>query len=262
MLKRRLIPVLFLRNGFIVRSELFKSYKNIGNPILEAKRFNDWDVDELIYIDISDDEFHDSRRDDHKTKFRSNFLSVVEEVTKVCRMPLTFGGGIRTMTDIQERLFLGVDKVTLNRMAVSSPEFIVRAVQNFGSQCITASVDYKVKNQRAFVHSPCLYSTEIDLIEHCIHLQELGVGEIFLNCVDRDGTGQGYDLDTINLVSDAISVPLVVCGGAASEYDILELAVSTTVSGLAAGNMFHFTELSYPRTKKLLAKKNVNVRVR
>ena len=145
-------------------------------------------------------------------------------------------------------------------MAVTSPDRCACGPKFFLS--ITASVDYTVKNQQAFVHSPCLFSRDIDLIEHCINLQELGVGEIFLNCVDRDGTGQGYDLDTICSVGDAISVPLVVCGGAASEYDILELAVSTPVSGLAAGNMFHFTELSYPRTKKLLAKKNVNVRVR
>jgi cyclase len=249
-----------LRNGFIVRSELFNSYKNIGNPISEAQRFNEWNVDELIYIDISPSVIYERSRGDHKIKGGSTFLSIVEEVALVCRMPLTFGGGIRTLNDIRDRLFLGADKVTINTMADTSSHFVREAVEQFGSQCIVASVDYIINNGRAIVQKPNMTSEHIDLIDHCLKLEELGVGEIFLNSVDRDGTGHGYDLNTTGSVCASVSIPVISCGGAANEFDVLELAQSTDVSGLAAGNMFHFTEHSYQRTKKLLVRNKINIR--
>jgi imidazole glycerol-phosphate synthase subunit HisF len=141
MLKFRLIPVLLLENGFLVRSEIFKIHQIIGNPINEVKRFNEWNVDELIYLDISGDDNYDQRRSDHKEPVLNDPLKILEEVSKTCFMPLTWGGRIRTIDDMKVRFKYGADKITINTAAVRNPALITEAAQKFGNQAIVVSID-------------------------------------------------------------------------------------------------------------------------
>ncbi len=260
MLKRRLIPVLFLKNGLIVRSEKFSYHQNLGNPIAEAKRYSDWNVDELIYIDISRERYYDLRRDDLKVTGKDNILDIIHEISKVCFMPLTFGGGIRTIEDIRERIKRGADKVTINTAAVEDPSFITRSAEAFGSQCIVVSIDWKYANGKPKVFKGGIEETDLDPVAWAEEAETRGAGEIFLNTIDLDGMASGYDIDTIRKVSDKVSIPVIACGGAGSFYDFVDVALKTNVSAIAAGNIFHFTELAYPRAKEKLLKSGIDVR--
>jgi len=262
MLKRRLIPVLYIKNGFIVRSENFTEHKIIGNVVNAVRRFNEWDIDELVYIDISRDNNYDSRRDDHKIKRVTSVEEILDLVSKECFMPLTFGGGILNYETIKRFLEKGADKVLVNRMLYENPKDIHKAVSNFGSQAIVAAVDYKIVDGdiRFYSHfgDKDLGMTVTDLKKL---LLELKVGEIFLTSIDRDGTGEGYDVDSIQSLSNFFHIPVVVCGGAIGTLDFEEVASRTDVSGIAAGNMFHFTENIYPRSKRELVSKEFNFRL-
>lgn len=261
MVKTRLIPVLYIKNGLIVRSEDFSYHQNIGNIINEASRYNEWNVDELIYIDISRTDEYDLRRDDHKIKSYSSKQEIITEIARVCFMPLSFGGGIRSLVDIDKLIKSGADKITLNTAAFENPQLIKESALKYGSQAIVASVDYRKINSEAIVFTNFgQTNTGVKLLEWVIELEKLGAGEIFMNAIDRDGKACGYDTETIGQVVDASKLPVIACGGAADEYDFVDLAKATKVSGIAAGNMFHFTERSYPRAKQTLKKNGINVR--
>src|SRR3989344_675536 len=141
MLKTRLIPVLYIKNGLIVRSEGFSYHHNIGNVVTEAKRFNEWNVDELIYIDISREKYYDLRRDDHNVKSYNSIGKIIDKISRVCFMPLTFGGGIRTIADVNHRIKNGADKITLNTGAFENPKLITQAAEKYGSQAVVISID-------------------------------------------------------------------------------------------------------------------------
>jgi len=261
MLKTRLIPALFIKNGLIVRSEDFSYHQNIGNVINEASRYNDWDVDELIYIDISREKHYDLRRDDHRIKSVNTIEQIIVEISKVCFMPLTFGGGIRTIADVDVKIKNGADKVTVNTGAFENPQLVAEIAQKYGSQCVVVSVDYRLQEGTPIVFTRFgqhdTMTSVYDWVKEC---EKLGAGEIFLNSIENDGTALGYDLDTIGSVVEFCRLPVIACGGAGDMYDFVELAKSTKVSAIAAGNIFHFTERSYPRAKLLLKKEGVNVR--
>lgn len=261
MLKVRLIPVLYIKNGLIVRSEGFSYHQNIGNVINEAHRYNEWNVDELIYIDISRTNDYDLRRDDHKIKSVSTISEIIQSISKVCFMPLTFGGGIRTLHDVDIRIKNGADKITLNRGALENPNLIKDVAIKYGTQCVVISIDYKIINNTPIVFSDFgQKNTGINIYDWIKEVESLGAGEIFVNSIERDGKGNGYDIETIGQVVEKTKVPVIACGGAADEYDFVDLAKATKVSGIAAGNMFHFTEQSYPRSKKALLNHKINVR--
>jgi cyclase len=260
MLKRRLIPALFLKNGLIVRSEGFSYHQNLGNPLAEVRRYSDWNVDELIYIDISREKFYDLRRDDLKVASKGTIIDIIRDVSKVCFMPLAFGGGIRTLEDIRQRIMNGADKVTINSIAIEDPSFIRRSSEVFGSQCIVVSIDYKYVEGKPKVFRGGLSETDLDPVEWAGKVEAQGAGEIFLNSIDRDGSAEGYDIEMARSVADSVGIPVIACGGAGTFYDFVELAKGTNVSAIAAGNIFHFTELAYPRAKEALLKNNVNVR--
>jgi imidazole glycerol-phosphate synthase subunit HisF len=261
MLKTRLIPILYIKNGLIVRSEEFKEHKNIGNIINEAHRYNEWSVDELIYLDISREKHYDLRRDDHKIVSYHDIEEVIIRISDVCFMPLTFGGGIRSLQDIEMRIKSGADKVSLNTSAFTNPDLIKITAKKFGSQCIVISVDYKIINSIPYVFiENGGENTELSIFDWVRECQKLGAGEILLNSIDRDGKGNGFDIEVIGAVVDSTSLPVIACGGAGDFYDFVELAKTTNVSGIAAGNIFHFTERSYPRAKKILKKEKINVR--
>lgn len=261
MLKIRLIPVLYIKNGLIVRSEGFTYHQNIGNIIDEAKRYNQWDVDELIYIDISRENHYDLRRDDLKLKSYSTIEKIIQEISKVCFMPLTFGGGIRTIEDIDLRIQNGADKICLNTGVFENPELISEASLKYGSQCIVLSIDYRIIDNEPIAFSNFgQKNTFKNLYAWVKDCENSGAGEIFINAIDRDGKANGYDLKTIKKVCELSNLPVIACGGAGDPYDFVDLAKGTKVAAIAAGNIFHFTELSYPRSKQLLKKNNVNVR--
>lgn len=261
MLKRRLIPVLFLKNGLIVRSQQFSYHQNLGNATSEVKRYSDWNVDELIYIDISKEKIYDLRRDDTCFKTRDNLIDIIHDVSKVSFMPLTFGGGIRTLDDIRMRLQHGADKVTINSIVFENESFVYESAKRFGAQCIIVSIDVKYIDGIPYVFKGGHEQTTLDPVEWAREVEKRGAGEIFLNSIDRDGMAEGYDCELIGRVTEAVNIPVIACGGAADTYDFIELAKKTEVSAIAAGNMFHFTELSYPRAKNQLEKNNINVRI-
>ncbi len=261
MIKTRLIPVLYIKNGLIVRSEDFVYHQNIGNVIDEAKRYNDWNVDELIYIDISRDKFYDLRRDDHNIKSLNSIEEIIKCISRVCFMPLAFGGGVRTMEDVGYIIQNGADKVVLNTGAFLSPNLISDVAEKYGSQAVVVSIDYKIIDNHPIVFTDFgKNNTGVSVFEWVKKCEELGAGEIFINTIDYDGHGTGYDIETIKKVVEFCKIPVVACGGAGKLEHFLDLADATNVSGIAAGNLFHFTELSYPRAKKLLKNGGYNFR--
>jgi len=261
MAKLRLIPVLYIKNGFIVRSEDFNYHQIIGNVVNEAKRYNDWNIDELVYIDISRENDYDSRRDDHKVKSFSSIDEIINVISRTCFMPLTFGGGIRTMEQVDFLIKNGADKITLNTGAIISPALIRDASLKYGSQAIVLSVDYKLVDGKPIIFAKFgQENTGMEVYDWIKEGEELGIGEIFLNSIDRDGKASGYDLETIGRVVEQTKVPVIACGGAGDSFDFVDLAKETKVSGIAAGNWFHFVEGSYPRAKQLMKKHGINVR--
>lgn len=261
MLKTRLIPVLYLMNGLIVRSEQFSVHQIIGNIVNQAARYNEWDVDELVYIDISREGGPDLRRDDHKIEAYTDPRQVIERIASVCFMPLTVGGGIRSMEDAEMRVRHGADKLTLNTALFDAPELVSALAGRYGSQAVVASIDYRMVDGKPRVHSRFgAHDTGTDPCEWARYCVELGAGEILLNAADRDGMACGYDLDTIAGVVQAVRAPVIACGGAAEFHDFVEVVRETGVSAVAAGNIFHFTERSYPRAKQLMKREGLDVR--
>ena len=261
MVKKRLIPVLYIKNGLIVRSENFKEHKIIGNVVNEVTRYNHWDIDELVYIDISRDDSFDSRRDDHKIKRISTIDEALEMIAKECFMPLSFGGGIRDLDTIKKYLKNGADKVILNTLLHKGPTIVKEAIEIFGAQAIVASLDYRMEEGRMVFY----IENGTEALPHSIedmatYITDLGCGEVFLTSMDNDGRGEGYDLPSIQKVVDLFDVPVIACGGAIAVFDFEEAYSIKNLSGIAAGNMFHFTENIYPRSKKTLKSKNLNFR--
>lgn len=263
MLKNRLIPCLLLQNGLLVRSEKFNVHTVIGNPVHEVERFSQWSVDELIYLDISRDDYYDQRRDDMKVQRITSVLEILEEVAKTCFMPLTFGGRIRTTQDIHDRISRGADKVAINTIALEKPQFITEAAQVFGSQCIVVSMDVKqhgAGRYEVYAHwgqGP----TGLDPVSWAKEVERLGAGEIFLNSIDRDGTAEGYDLDLIGAVATAVRIPVIACGGVGRYEDFAAGVLQGKASAVSAANIFHFKELSDKNAKRAMKKAGVSVRL-
>lgn len=262
MLKHRLIPVLLLKDGLLVRSESFKIHQIIGNPVHEVQRFNEWNVDELIYLDISREQNYDLRRDDAKIKNLDDPLTILDEVSKTCFMPLTWGGGIRTLDDIRMRISRGADKITLNTAAFQTPELITQASKVFGSQAVVISIDVLRHNDgrlEVFVDGG-KQATGLDPAEWAKQVEMLGAGEILINSIDRDGTGVGYDLDLIRKVTAATTLPVIALGGV-GRYEHYAEGIKAGASAVAAANIWHFKELSDRGGKRALAKAGVPVRL-
>ncbi len=261
MKKRRLIPLLLLNNGFLVQSRQFKNFQILGNALSSVKRFSEWAADELIYLDISRSNSYDIKRDDLNTKNAKSFLEIIKEVSKVSLMPITAGGKIKSIKNIYDLLKCGADKVVVNTILVENKKFLQLSSREFGSQCIVASVDVKKINNEYIVHSQNgELNTKIKLKDHLKYCQDSGAGEIFLNSIDRDGSGAGYDIDLFNLASNIIKIPIIACGGAGSYDHILELAKKTNVDGISAANFFQHIDQSLYLAKKRLYQSRENFR--
>ncbi|NBN98362.1 MAG: histidine biosynthesis family protein, partial [Flavobacteriia bacterium] len=193
----RLIPVLLLKHGVIVRSQLFKVHQVIGNPMSTVQRYSNWNVDELIILDISRaEDRHDLRRDDLQQNYNGNStIDVLKAIAKVCFMPLTFGGRIKSISDIETRLLAGADKVAINSAAFENPVLIEQAARRFGSQCIVASIDALSSDKgdwEVFIEGGHR-ATGWTPTDWACEMERRGAGEILLNSIDRDGSAQGYD---------------------------------------------------------------------
>ena len=262
MTKIRLIPVLFLKNGFFVRSEKFSEHKIIGNVVNIVRRFNEWDIDELIVIDISKNNNHATIREDHKVPKLDNLNDVLNLISKECFMPLTFGGGIKSEKQARNLFENGADKILINSLMYEAPDIIKRLTDSYGSQAVVFSLDYRVEeNKPVFYYNNGLKKSNQDLKKLKELISWSNVGEILIHCIDRDGTAIGYDLENLKNFTNNFNLPIICCGGAINYYDFFDvISFFPDISGIAAGNMFHFTENIYPRSKKFLKSKKLNVR--
>jgi cyclase len=261
MLKKRIIPVILLRNGLIVQSRGFKRYQSLGSPTAAVQRLSSWSSDELIYIDISNEPYYDLKRDDLNHPKYDSIIDIIELISKKCIMPLTFGGGIRTIDDVRLRIKLGADKISINTVAIEKPSLITEIAEQFGSQCVVVSIDVK-RNEKGvpFVYKRGHEPTDFNPVEFAQMIEKLGAGEILLNSIDRDGTGMGFDIELINEVSNAVRIPVIALGGAGKWDDFEEVINKTKASAVAAANIFHHSENSIYNVKKYLYDKNFPVR--
>jgi cyclase len=263
VLKTRLIPCLLLKNGHLVRSEEFSFHQIVGNPVTQVERFNAWTVDELIYLDITREGTHDLRRDDHKVKIEDDILRIIDLVSRQCFMPLTFGGGIRTVEDIRARLASGADKVTINTAALADPAFITEAARIFGSQAIVVSIDALKRGEGEWEAMGGWGKTPSgrDVVSWAQEAERRGAGEIFLNSIERDGMANGYDIPLIRSVVDATTIPVIACGGVGRFAHLVKGATEGGASAVSAANIFHFTEHSTVKAKQALSAGGVDVRL-
>ncbi len=260
MLKTRLIPVLLLKDGLLVRSEEFSYHQIIGDPIHEVQRLSEWNVDELIYIDIARGEVYDQRRDDTIHGTLNSSLDILDAVSRSCFMPLTWGGKITSVADMRRFISRGADKITVNSAAFRNPELISQGASMFGSQAIVVSIDAKRTEDgyRTFIDGGRT-DTGTDPADWASEAQRLGAGEVLLQSIDRDGTGEGYDLDLIARVTQTTSIPVIACGGVGAFSDYAE-GIRAGASAVAAANIWHFKELADALGKKAMMKEHIPVR--
>ena len=274
MLKTRLIPVLLLKNGILVRSRNFTFHQMMGNHIEQVKRFSEWKADEIVYLDISRDDSYgldgnkniigsSSSNSEVVQNSKKNIIDIISDLSRICRVPLSVGGKIRTLEDIKKRLKAGADKVVINSVAIDNPEFIKKAAEEFGSQCIVVSIDVKKTSMDKWNIFKYFGKniTDLNLTKWIEIIQELGAGEILIQSIDRDGTSQGYDLDLLKSISKKITVPCIILGGAGNFDDFVKAHAINNEVSLAAANVFHFTEQSVLNAKKHMFKNKINVRV-
>jgi len=251
MLKTRLIPCIITKNSLVVQSFNFNKYLPIGNVKTAIEFFVNWDVDEIIILDI----------DAYREGCRPN-IKLVEWAATECFVPLTVGGGIRTIEDIRDLLNAGADKVCVNAIARKNPAFIKQAAAIYGSQCITVSID-AIQTEEG--HRVFDYITKETLMvtpsEYAHELEQLGAGEIFLNSVDRDGSRLGYDVDLLKSVSSNLKIPVVACGGVGKVADLAQGVLKGGCQAVAAANIFQHTEHSTIAAKSHLLRSGVQVRL-
>jgi imidazoleglycerol phosphate synthase cyclase subunit len=259
----RLIPVLLLKNGLIVRSELFKIHQSIGSPLHTVRRLSNWNVDELILLDISSDDRHDLRRDDLQVKYTdSSFVGLLPEIAKLCFMPLAVGGRIRSLDDMRVRFAAGADKCVINTAAIDDPSLIQKASLEFGAQAVVVSIDVLRKPDGSVeVYSKGgKLQTGLHPVAWAKTCAELGAGEILINSIDQDGVGAGYDLELIAAVTKAVTIPVIACGGAGKYEHFAPGILEAGASAVAAANIFHFFEMAYPLAKRACIEQGVSMR--
>ena len=261
VLKTRLIPVHYLMNGRIVRSEGFRDFKVIGNPLGQLERLNAWKADELVYIDITRSGDHDLMRDDHFVKNLGDVVSILRAVARQVFMPLAFGGRIRAMEDVDAFIRNGADKVIVNSQAYREPDLVTRVARKYGSQAMIAGIDVKRLDGRLVLHiDQGRTPVDDDPADHARRLEDSGAGEILLNAIDRDGTARGYDIKAVAEIAGAVGIPVIACGGAGTFEHFGEVLDQTGAAAVAAGNIFHFTENAYRRAKRTLFERGYPVR--
>lgn len=251
MLKTRLIPTLLLMEGRMVKTIKFDRLRDVGHPVKAAKVYDAQNVDELIFLDIT------ATQEERRTLY-----DVIRAVTEECFMPFTAGGGLRTTQDIRELLQAGADKVTLNTEAVRRPQFITEAAELFGNQCIVVSIDARLvgyKKYEVFIKRGT-QATGLDPAEWAQQAVELGAGEIMITSIDRDGTLEGYDLDLIKRVTQAVPVPVIASGGAGTPEHFVQAVKEGGAHAVAAASIFHFTDQNPIKSRAYMKRAGLDVR--
>lgn len=251
MLKVRIIPCLDVKDGRVVKGVNFVRLRDAGDPVEQAILYDKAGADELCFLDITAS--HENR---------GILLDVVRKTAEACFMPLTVGGGVRTLEDIRALLLAGADKVSINTEAVKRPEFVREAAEKFGSQCIVAAIDAKETAPgrfEVFTHGG-RNATGIDAVSHARKLAAYGAGEILLTSMDRDGTKAGYNLALTRAVADAVGVPVIASGGAGTLDHLVAGVRDGHASAVLAASIFHFAETTIAAAKAKLAAAGLPVR--
>lgn len=255
MLAKRIIPCLDVKEGRVVKGVNFVELKDAGDPVEAAKVYDKEGADELVFLDIT-----------ASYENRDIIIDVVKKTAACAFMPLTVGGGVRTIDDIRRLLKAGADKVSINTAAVKNPEFVKESTLRFGSQCIVVAIDAK----RTFSEKGMFFqvythggriATGIDAVEWAKKMEQYGAGEILLTSMDRDGTKEGYDIELTKTVSENVSIPVIASGGAGKLEHFYEGLVIGKADAVLAASLFHYGILSITDTKKYLASKGVCVRL-
>lgn len=251
MLAKRIIPCLDVRDGKVVKGVNFVGIKEVGDPVELAKQYSDANADEIVFLDITAS--HEGR---------STMLDVVRRTAEVVFVPLTVGGGIRTIDDVRDTLRAGSDKVGINSAAVRTPELINEAAAMFGRQCIVCAVDAKRMDDGTWhvVINGGRIDTGKELIAWVKELEERGAGEILLTSMDADGTKAGYDLEMTKAVCDAVHIPVIASGGAGSIDDFVQVFEETGCDAALAASLFHYGELTIDEVKDAMRARGIAAR--
>lgn len=253
MLAKRIIPCLDVKNGRVVKGISFVQLKDAGDPVECAKAYEDQGADELVFLDIT-----------ASYEKRGIIIDIVERTAAEVSMPLTVGGGIKTLDDIKTLLRAGADKVSINTTAVENPDFIKKASERFGSQCIVVAIDAKRREGLkpawdVYTHGG-RKNSGLDAISWAKKVEGLGAGEILLTSMDRDGTKEGYDVYLTLSISESVSIPVIASGGAGSLEHLYTAFKEGKTDAVLAASIFHFGEFTIPQAKIFLKKKGINIR--
>ena len=251
MLAKRIIPCLDVRDGRVVKGVTFVNIRDAGDPVELAKYYSDQGADEIVFLDIT-----------ATSDARDTVADVVERTAAQVFVPLTVGGGIRTLEDFQRLLRAGADKISVNSAAVARPELIFEAAERFGSQCVVLAVDARSRGDGTWevVVAGGRKPTGMDLIEWVKKGEALGAGEILLTSMDADGTKAGFDLAMTKAVTNAVSIPVIASGGCGSLAHFAEVFEETGCDAALAASLFHFGELTVPQVKEYLETRQIPVR--
>ena len=251
MLAKRIIPCLDVKDGRVVKGVNFVGLRDAGDPVELAKYYSDAGADEIVFLDIT--ATHEARK---------TVADVVERTAEQVFVPLTVGGGIRTLEDFQVLLRAGADKISVNSAAVRDPELIARAAERFGSQCVVLAIDAKRRENGRFevVVNGGRVFTGLDAVEWAREGERLGAGEILLTSMDADGTKAGFDLDMTRAVTQAVSIPVIASGGCGSLEHFAQVFEQTGCDAALAASLFHFGELTVEQVKAYLANRQIPVR--
>jgi cyclase len=255
-LAKRIIPCLDCENGRVVKGVKFLDIRDAGDPVEISKRYCDAGADEITFLDITAS--HEGRE---------TTVDTVRAIASQVFIPLTVGGGIRTIEDIRTMLNAGADKVSINTAAVTNPEFVRQAAQRFGSQCIVVAIDAKkvsglgeIDRWEIFTHGG-RNATGIDVIEWAVRMVKYGAGEILLTSMDRDGTKIGFDLALNKAVSQAVQVPIIASGGVGNLQHLVDGVLEGEADAVLAASIFHFGEFGVTEAKEYMASQGIEVRL-
>ena len=251
MVKVRIIPCLDVKNGRVVKGVNFIDLVDAGDPVQQAKYYSENGADEICFLDIS-----------ASLENRDTMVNVVRETANEVFIPLTVGGGISNIENINSLLKAGADKVSINSAAINNPDIIKKSSEYFGNQCIVVAVDVKKNNSDWYVYSHGgTKNTDILALKWIEKIQKLGAGEILLTSMDRDGTKMGFDIELLKTVSKFVNVPIIASGGVGKLEHFYEGVVNGKADALLAASVFHFNEISIKDVKEYLSEKKIEVRL-
>lgn len=251
-LAKRLIPCLDVDCGRVVKGVRFADIRDAGDPVEIARRYNEQGADEITFLDIT------ASHEDRATTY-----DTVERMASQVFIPLTVGGGVRTVDDIRRLLNAGADKVSINTAAIHTPEFVQQAAQRFGSQCIVVAIDAKQVapgQWQIFTHGG-RKSTGLDAVAWATKMASFGAGEILLTSMDRDGTRDGFDLGVTRAIADAVNIPVIASGGVGSLQHLVDGITLGGADAVLAASIFHFGQHSIPEAKSFMANQGIEVRL-